>query len=92
MLTIEYGKVEKVADDLEKTSFVNGRITLLKTTLSSLPIYYLSASVIPREVQCSMESADFLWGGSKTGKKIHLVGWEIICSSFKVLNKALLQK
>ena len=62
MLTIEYGKVEKVADDLEKTSFVNGRITLLKTTLSSLPIYYLSASVIPREVQCSLESDRFSLG------------------------------
>ena len=62
MLTIEYGKVEKVAVDLEKTSFVNGRITLLKTTLSSLPIYYLSASVIPREVQWSLESDRFSLG------------------------------
>ena len=69
-----------------------GRITLICSILSSLPIYYLR---IQRQ---------FLWGGggSDLDKKISLVSWATVCSdkskggvgikSFSKMNKALLCK
>ena len=49
-----------------------GRLTLLKSTLSSLPTYYLSLFTIPMLVANKIErlQRDFLWGDSK----LHLVG------------------
>ena len=51
-----------------------GRLMLLKNTLSSLPIYFLSLFTIPTHVANKIEKLqrDFLWGDSKT----HLVGWD----------------
>ena len=42
-----------------------GRLTLLKSTLSSLPTYYLSLFTIPLHVTNKIENLqrDFLWGG-----------------------------
>ena len=53
-----------------------GRLTLLKSMLSSLPTYYLSLFTIPSHVANKIENIqrDFLWGDSK----LHLVGWGII--------------
>ena len=48
------------------------RLTLLKSTLASLPTYFLSLFTIPTHVANKIErlQRDFLWGDSKT----HLVG------------------
>ena len=50
-----------------------GRLMLLKSTLSSLPTYFLSLFTIPSHVANKIEKLqrDFLWGDNKT----HLVGW-----------------
>ena len=42
-----------------------GRLTLVKNTLSSLPIYFMSLFVIRRKVAAKLEKIqrDFLWGG-----------------------------
>ena len=55
-----------------------GRMTLLKSTLSSLPTYYLSLFTIPSHVANKLEKIqrDFLWGDSK----ILLVGWDKVCA------------
>ena len=55
-----------------------GRLTLLKSTLSSLPTYYLSLFTIPWHVGNKIEKLqrDFLWGDSKA----HLVGWDKVCT------------
>ena len=55
-----------------------GRLTLLKSTLSSLPTYYLFLFTIPTHVANKIERLhrDFLWGNSKT----HLVGWDKVCA------------
>ena len=81
-----------------------GCLTLIKSTLSSLPTYYLSLFPLPMEVARRLEQLqrDFLWGGMGDEPKFHLVNWHQICSPIQygglgirrlsVFNKALLGK
>ena len=89
-----------------KTQYISkgGRITLIRNTLSSLPIYYLSLFRMPQKVCDRLEriQRQFLWGGSAPEKKFSLVRWATMCSekkkggigikSLSKLNKALLCK
>ena len=52
-----------------------GRLTLAKSTLSSLPMYYLSLFVIPIAMADRLEQIqrNFLWGTSKECFKYSLV-------------------
>ncbi|KAL4278182.1 hypothetical protein GQ457_03G030870 [Hibiscus cannabinus] len=80
-----------------------GRITLIKSVLSSLPIYFLSLFKIPKTVNLTISKliARFLWG-LVDNKAIHWVRWEVLCSpsecgglglvDFEVKNRALLNK
>ena len=54
------------------------RLTLLKSTLSSLPTFFLSLFTIPTHVGNKIEKLqrDFLWVDSKT----HLLGWDKVCT------------
>ena len=58
-----------------------GRLTLLKSTLSSLPTYYLSLFTIPKAVAIRLEciQRNFLWGFSEECFKYPLVAWEKVC-------------
>jgi hypothetical protein len=79
-------------------------LTLLKSTLFSLPTYYLSLFAIPKHVAESIEKfqRNFLWGGLGDGFKHHLVGWNTVCHPLAhdglgvrkvaVINRALLGK
>lgn len=81
-----------------------GRLTLLKSTLSSLPTYYLSLFTIPVNVAQRIETLqrNFLWGGMGDTVKYHLVCWDQVCSPITfgglgvknliMFNKALLGK
>ena len=42
-----------------------GRLTLIRSTLSSMPIYFMSFFCMPRKVRLRLEKIqrDFLWGG-----------------------------
>ena len=59
-----------------------GRLTLLKSTLLSLPTYYLSLFTIPKVVATRLEhiQRNFLWGLSVECFKYPLVAWEKVCS------------
>ena len=58
-----------------------GRITLIQSTLSSLPIYFLSLFRMPKIVCSRLEKIqrDFLWGGGNLERKPHLVDLKAIC-------------
>ncbi len=77
---------------------------MLKSTLSSLPTYYLSLFTIPISVANRMEriKRNFLWGSYGDGVTTPLVNWDIVCSPINhgglgvrkiaVFSKALLGK
>ena len=56
----------------------SGRLTLLKSTLSSLPTYYLFLITIPKAVASRLKciQRNFLWGSSVECFKYSLVAWE----------------
>ena len=58
-----------------------GRLTLLKSTLSSLPTYYLSLFTIPKAMAIRLEciQRNFLWGSSGKRFKYPLMAWEKVC-------------
>ncbi|XP_026378866.1 uncharacterized protein LOC113273346 [Papaver somniferum] len=94
----------RLASWKRKTLSRAGKLTLIKSVLQSIPIYYLSLFMAPSKVIKSIEKVirDFLWDKSTTFKKHHWVGWRNVCKSLKVggldirslknLNKSLLHK
>ncbi|XP_042965576.1 uncharacterized protein LOC122299388 [Carya illinoinensis] len=62
-----------------------GRITLIKSTLSNLPTYFLSLFPLPASIAQRLEKLqrDFLWGGIGEEFKYHLVGWDKICTPLR---------
>ncbi|KAJ9678923.1 hypothetical protein PVL29_020968 [Vitis rotundifolia] len=62
-----------------------GRITLIRSTLSSMPIYLMSLLRMPRVVSLRLEKIqrDFLWGGGALERKPHLVNWDSVCSDIR---------
>ena len=58
-----------------------GKVTLIKSTLSNLPTYFLSVFPILAGVALRLEKLqrDFLWSGLGTEEKFHLVSWPKIC-------------
>ena len=81
-----------------------GRITLIRSALANMPIYFMSMLSMPRKVRPRLEriQRDFLWGGGALERKLHLVRWDLVClekcngglgvKSLSILNKALLCK
>ena len=59
-----------------------GRVTLITSTLSNLPTYFLSLFPIPAFVANRIEKLqrDFLWGGIGDEPKFHLVKWATVCT------------
>ena len=58
-----------------------GRSTLIQSTLSNLPVYFMSIFQLPRVVKIRLDQIqrDFLWGGGALEQKPHLVRWSIVC-------------
>lgn len=83
---------------------LGGKVVLLKSVLTALPIYFFSFFKAPEGVIGSIEKMfrRFLWGGSEEKRSIHWVAWAKICrdkaegglglKNLKALNFALLGK
>lgn len=54
---------------------LEGRLTLIKLVLNSIPIHTLSVRLLPDGVHNKLHSimSNFLWGGSENSRKLHLV-------------------
>ncbi|KAH1246661.1 putative ribonuclease H protein [Glycine max] len=65
----------------QKLLSMAGKVTLINSVLTALPIYLLSFFKIPLKVAQKVNSLqrNFLWGGSQDLKKIAWVKWEGIC-------------
>ena len=63
-----------------------GRLSLLKSTLSSLPTYFLSLFTIPIAMAARFEriQRNFLWGLSEGSFKYPLVAWYKVCSPIEM--------
>ncbi|KAG6646008.1 hypothetical protein CIPAW_08G163600 [Carya illinoinensis] len=101
------GVVEKVEKRLVgwKRLYLSkgGRLTLIKSTLTNLPTYFLSLFPLPAAVANRIEKLyrTFLWGGIGEETKFHLV-WSKVCSpipygglgvcNLRTFNKTLLEK
>ncbi|KAG8647150.1 hypothetical protein MANES_09G048028v8 [Manihot esculenta] len=87
-----------------KTLSMAGRTTLVKSVLSSLPIYPMQCNLLSVSLCKEMEQVcrDFIWQGSNQSLKVHLVAWDILkrprdhgglgIRDFSTMNKALLGK
>ncbi|KAG6679622.1 hypothetical protein I3842_13G001800 [Carya illinoinensis] len=81
-----------------------GEITLIKSTLSDLPTYFISLFPVLAGVANRLEKIFrcFLWGGIEDVKKFHLIKWDKVCTplscsglgvrKLRTFNKALLGK
>ena len=66
--------------------FGRDKVTLIKSTLSSLPTYFLSLLPLPGKVANCMEKLqrNFLWSGIGGESKLHLVKWAKVCKPLQV--------
>ncbi|RVW28984.1 DNA-repair protein XRCC1 [Vitis vinifera] len=73
---------------LWKRQFISkgGRITLIRSTLASMPTYLMSLLRMSRVVKLRLEKIqrDFLWGGGALEKKPHLVKWVVVYTHKKM--------
>ncbi|KAL5548696.1 hypothetical protein UlMin_003927 [Ulmus minor] len=100
--------VEKVGKRLDgwKKSVLSkgGRLTMIQSVLSSIPIYFMSLFKLPNGVAALLEKMmrQFLWDKEVGGKGKSLVDWKLVCSpkesgglgigNLLIRNKALLGK
>lgn len=71
---------KKLASWKHKLLSIGGRLTLIKATLSSLPIYFMPLFPIPKGVveKIIKLQRSFLWAGSPEIKALPLIRWDII--------------
>lgn len=81
-----------------------GRLTLIKVSLASISIHYLSVLVLPKMICTSLENImrNFLWRKGEDGGGMHLVNWNKVCTPkmkggaglrrLDIMNEALLYK
>lgn len=71
---------KKLASGKQKLLSIGGSLILIKASLASLPIYYMSLFPIPKGVVEKIVKLQrrFLWVGSLEKKALPLVRWDII--------------
>ncbi|GKV41384.1 hypothetical protein SLEP1_g48927 [Rubroshorea leprosula] len=74
---------KKLASWKNRFISLGGRITLLNSVLSSLPVFMMSVHLLPKGLILILDKIrrNFLWGGGENNKKINWVCWEKVCRS-----------
>ncbi|GKV01589.1 hypothetical protein SLEP1_g14135 [Rubroshorea leprosula] len=74
---------KKLASWKNRFIFLGGRITLLNSVLSSLPVFAMSVHLLPKGLILILDKIcrNFLWGGGANNRKINWVCWENVCRS-----------
>ncbi|KAL5552494.1 hypothetical protein UlMin_039895 [Ulmus minor] len=98
-------KVGKRLDGWKKAVLSKGgRLTMIQSVLSSIPIYFMSLFKLPNGVAVLLEKMmrQFLWDREVGGKGKSLVDWKLVCTpkecgglgigNLLIRNKALLGK
>ena len=59
---------------------IGGRLVLIRSVLSSIPIFWLSLVPIPASILDKLRKLifSFLWGSSSKNKKFHLADWQLL--------------
>ncbi|GLU15614.1 hypothetical protein SLE2022_320890 [Rubroshorea leprosula] len=73
---------KKLAKWKGKYVSTGGRITLINSVLSSLPVFQMSTHLLPKGTLSLLDKIrkQFLWGRGEGGKKkINWVKWEVVC-------------
>ncbi|GJU04920.1 RNA-directed DNA polymerase, eukaryota [Tanacetum coccineum] len=78
---------------------IGGRLTLLKSVLTSIPLYHMSIFKVPKGVLNNLESIlqNFFYGSDGSDRKLAWIGWNTVLASKKngglyAHNRALLFK
>ncbi|KAL5557970.1 hypothetical protein UlMin_034181 [Ulmus minor] len=77
-------KVGKMLDGWKKAVLSKGgRLTMIQSVLSSIPIYFMSLFKLPNGVAALLEKMmrQFLWDKEVGGKGKSLVDWKLVCTS-----------
>ncbi|GJU37503.1 putative RNA-directed DNA polymerase, eukaryota, reverse transcriptase zinc-binding domain protein [Tanacetum coccineum] len=87
-----------------KSLSIGGRVTLIKTVLNSLGVYYFSNFKTPKNIITKLENIrrKFFWGGNNDENKIAWIAWEKVIlpcvngslgiGSLRITNQVLLVK
>ncbi|KAK3193440.1 hypothetical protein Dsin_024750 [Dipteronia sinensis] len=72
---------QRLATWKSATLSLAGRITLIKSVASAIPVYAMQSVKLPIEVCNKLDklNREFLWGHSVDQRKIHLINWETTC-------------
>lgn len=65
---------------------IGGRVTLINSVLSAVPLYILSLFRVPKNIlkQIDRHRCQFLWQGSGPKKAYALVNWKTICMAKEI--------
>ena len=71
---------KKLAGWKGKMLSLGGRITLIKSSLANLPLYYMSIFPIPKGIveKIIKIQRNFLWSGSESRERMPLVSWSLL--------------
>ncbi|KAL6125591.1 hypothetical protein ACLB2K_073647 [Fragaria x ananassa] len=71
----------RLASWKSKTLNMAGRLTLIQSVTSSIPIYAMQTAKLPVHTCERLDrlNRNFLWGDSDQKKKVHLTNWDMVC-------------
>ncbi|GLJ26520.1 hypothetical protein SUGI_0513140 [Cryptomeria japonica] len=62
-------------------SYQEGRLTMVRSVLSTIPVYSMSCFKMPHAIGVNLDNLlrKFVWDGAKDANQIPLINWETMC-------------